>query len=200
MMRAGALVRVLAVVGALALLALLAAGVAGAAAVRRGFSAHDDPSALEAWVARAARRLAVPAHVEALKNPVEETPETHAEARAHWADHCASCHANDGSGQTPLGQALYPKAPDMRAELTQRLSDGELYGIIQNGIRLTGMPAWGERDDLANRDSWTLVHFIRRLPRLPPAEVEAMKELNPQSRHELLEQQQEEEFLDEAQD
>jgi len=194
------IMRALAAVGALALLALLAAGVAGAVAVRRGFSAHDEPSALEAWVARAARSLAVPAHVQALKNPVAETPETHAEARAHWADHCASCHANDGSGQTSLGQGLYPKAPDMRAEATQRLSDGELYGIIQNGIRLTGMPAWGQPDDLANRDSWTLVHFIRRLPRLPREELEMMKSLNPQSRHELLERQQEEEFLNEAQD
>lgn len=200
MRRNGALVRALAAVGGLALLALLAAAVAGAVAVRRGFSTHEEPSALEAWAARAARSLAVPARVEALKNPVVETPETHAEAKAHWADHCAGCHANDGSGQTSVGQALYPRAPDMRTRATQDLSDGELYGIIQNGIRLTGMPAWGEPGDEANRESWALVHFIRRLPRLPREEIEEMKGLNPRSRHELLEEQREEEFLNDGQD
>ena len=60
------------------------------------------------------------------------------------ADHCATCQANGGSGQTEIGQNLYPKAPDMRLPRTQNLRDGEIYYIINNGVRLTGMPAWGE--------------------------------------------------------
>ena len=67
------------------------------------------------------------------------------DARAHFADHCAICHANDGSGDTPIGRALWPKAPDMRLRETQDLSDGELFWIIENGIRFTGMPALGLR-------------------------------------------------------
>ena len=71
------------------------------------------------------------------------TEEAIAEGRAHFADHCASCHANDGSGDTEMGRGLYPRAPDMRLAATQNLEDHELFYIIENGIRLTGMPAWG---------------------------------------------------------
>jgi mono/diheme cytochrome c family protein len=93
------------------------------------------------------RNLAVPRGARNLRNPVAQTHEGLVEALAHFADHCASCHANDGSGQTEIGENLYPKAPDMRLPATQSLSDGELFYIIENGIRLTGMPAWGAGAD-----------------------------------------------------
>jgi hypothetical protein len=53
---------------------------------------------------------------------------------------------------------MYPPAPDMRKERTQRMTDGELFYIIENGIRLSGMPAWGGSEP-AGQDSWKLVHF-----------------------------------------
>ena len=60
----------------------------------------------------------------------------------HFADHCATCHANDGSGNTTIGKNLFPPAPDMRLAATQDLTDGELFYIIEEGVRFTGMPAW----------------------------------------------------------
>jgi cytochrome c5 len=149
---------------------------------------------MEELVARGARRLSTPARVRALTNPVRPTPEAMHGAMAHWADHCATCHANDGSGETPIGKNLYPKAPDMRLAETQDLTDGELYAIIENGIRLTGMPAWGT-GEVSNQESWALVHFIRQLPKLTPADLEQMHEMNPRSSHEMNEEQQENEFL-----
>src|SRR5216683_6489355 len=132
--------------------------VAGASiAVHRGFSARDQPSALETYVARTARRLAVPSKAKGEKNPFTGSPELMAEARAHFADHCAICHANNGSGNTEIGRNLYPKAPDMRLPQTQSLTEAELYYTIHNGIRLTGMPAWGTEGK--DEDSWKLVLF-----------------------------------------
>ncbi len=161
--------------------------------VRRGFSARDNPSALEAFVARTVRKMAIPAAARDAKNPFTATPGLLAEARTHFADHCATCHANDGSGQTTIGQNLYPKAPDMRLPQTQNLSDGEIYYIIHNGIRLTGMPAWGKatRDE----DSWKLVFFIRHLPKITPGEIREMERLNPKSATERQEEKEEEGFL-----
>src|SRR6266496_1384365 len=101
----------------------------------RGFSARDKPNAAEALVVRRLRHLAVPRGAREAKNPIPATPEVLAEARAHFADHCAISHSNDGSGKTEIGQGLYPKAPDMRQPETQSLSDGELFYIIHNGIR-----------------------------------------------------------------
>ena len=100
---------------------------------------------------------------------------------------CATCHANDGSGQTPIGKNVYPKAPDLRLPDTQSMSDGELFWIIHNGIRFTAMPAWGEGDPEKDLDSWKLVHFIRHLPQLTAEELEEMKSLNPKTKHELEE-------------
>src|SRR6266850_2737965 len=174
---------------------VLAGGVAALVVIRRGFSARDEPSRAEAFIARRLRSLAVPSRAKNLPNPVAVTPEVLAEARAHFADHCALCHANDGSGNTEIGQSLYPKAPDMRLPATQSLTDGELYYIIQNGIRLTGMPAWGMKDDEQDEDSWTLVHLIRHLGELTPEQRKEMEKMNPKSPAELEEERQEQEFL-----
>jgi cytochrome c553 len=116
---------------ALALLVLVAVGAATLVTllVRHGVSARDQPTAIEAFVASPLRHLAVPRSARYAQNPGSATPEVLADARAHFADHCASCHGNDGSGQTEIGQHLYPKAPDMRQAATQSLSDGELFYI-----------------------------------------------------------------------
>jgi mono/diheme cytochrome c family protein len=97
----------------------------------------------------------------------------------HWADHCAVCHGNDGSGATEIGEGLYPRSPDMRLPATQDLTDGELFYIIENGVKLTGMPAWGNGTPEGEVSSWHLVHFIRRLPNLSEAELTEMDGLNP---------------------
>ncbi len=176
---------------------LVAVAIAGFTTVRRGFSARDNPSAMETYVAKTARRLSVPASQRNEANPFPQSSEVLAEARAHFADHCAICHGNDGSGKTQMGQNLYPKAPDMRLLQTQNLTDGEIYYTIHNGIRLTGMPAWGT--DVKDEDSWKLVLFIRHLPQLTPAEEREMEALNPKGPGEKQEEQEEEQFLNEGQ-
>jgi len=146
---------------------------------RHGFSAREPPSRLEAWLARRARGLATPADAKRMKNPLAATPMRVAEARDHFADHCALCHANDGSGKTPINEGLYPPAPDLREADTQSLSDGELLYIIKNGIRFTGMPGWGGGDD----ENWKLVLFIRHLANLTAEELDLMGEVQQQRRH-----------------
>lgn len=179
----------------LAAVMLVVAGTV--AAVRRGFNARDQPSKLESYVARTVRKMAFPSKARIEKNPFAPSPEVIAEARAHFADHCAICHANNGSGNTEIGQNLYPKAPDMRLPQTQNLTDGELYYTIHNGIRFTGMPAWGTEEK--DEDSWKLVLFIRHLPQLTPAEEREMEPLNPKGPGEKQEEQEEEQFLNEGQ-
>jgi mono/diheme cytochrome c family protein len=170
----------------------------GVGLIRRGFSAREHPSKLETLVATTVRNMAVPAKAKQMKNPLPSTAENIAEARAHWADHCAICHANNGSGNTTIGQNLYPKAPDMRLPGTQNMTDGQLYYTIQNGIRLTGMPAWGQEGE-NDADSWKLVHFIRHLPQLTAEEENEMKRLNPKGPEERQEELEEEQFLNEDQ-
>ncbi len=173
-----------AVLRALAVLVVIA-GVAGGisvyAIVRRGLSTRTEPSRVEELIARSMRRLATPGAVRSQPNPVEASGVILDEALGHFADHCAVCHANNGSGETDIGRSVYPKSPDMRAAATQALSDGELFSIIENGIRLTAMPAWGTGTPDGERASWALVHFIRRLSTLTAEEISRMEELNPKT-------------------
>ena len=160
-----------------------------------GFSARAQPSVLESFAARQARAMALPAGARERANPVADSPEVLADARAHWADHCAACHSNNGSGNAEMGKHMYPPAPDMRQANTQDLTDGELFYIIQNGIRLTGMPSWGSGTSHDEQDSWKLVRLIRHLPKLTAEEEREMETLNPKSPEELKEEQEERKFL-----
>ena len=168
-------------------------GAIGFAAM--GLSSRSQPSAIEVTLARTARHLLIPAAARRAKNPLPAASEVHASSRRHWADHCASCHGNDGKGQTSIGRNLYPKAPDMTLAATQGLSDGELFWIIENGVKLTGMPAWGTPSPDDDAESWELVHFVRRLPRITAEELAEMTRGNPVSRAEVEKELAMERFL-----
>jgi mono/diheme cytochrome c family protein len=141
---------------------------------QHGFSALEKPSRFEEFLARHARKIATPSDTKSLKNPYPATQENFAAGREHFAEDCASCHGFDGRGDTVIGRNLYPKAPDMTDAETQKLSDGELYYVIHNGVRFTGMPGWGRED--SPEEIWHMVNFIRHLPKLTPEEIQQMRE------------------------
>jgi len=97
----------------------------------------------------------------------------------HFSYHCSECHGNDGVGQTVFGRGLYPKPPDLRAAQTQNKSDGELYYTIENGVRLSGMPAFHGTHTVPQ--TWRLVLFIRHLPQITPEELNEMKGWDPKN-------------------
>src|ERR1044071_8928285 len=149
----------------------------GAYIVIAGVSARPQPGALETRTSHALRSIAISARVRGLANPVQPTADVINEGMEHFADHCAVCHGNDGSGNTEMGRGLYPRAPDMRLPATQDLSDAELFYIIENGVRLTGMPGWSTGTKAGETSSWHLVHFIRHLPKLSDEDIARMESL-----------------------
>jgi mono/diheme cytochrome c family protein len=179
------------------LLLLILVGIVGGVAyiLSRGISARAEPSAAEAFIARRLRHLAIPRAARGAMNPVAASPEVLMEAMEHFADHCAFCHANDGSGNTDIGKGLYPKPPDMKQAATQDLSDGELFYIIQNGVRFTAMPGFAT-DGSQDQDSWKLVRFIRHLPMITDEELAQMKEMNPKTPADLKEEEEIKRFLE----
>ena len=179
--------------------AVVVLGLGCAAAVlllHDGVSAAATPTKAEAFLARHARRLAMPSNARATVNPIAPTAENLREARLHFADHCAICHGNDGNGETMLGRGMYPKPPDLRMANTQDLSDGELFWTIEHGVRFTGMPAFGGHG--STDDSWKLVLFIRHLPQLTPDERMEMSRYNPKGPEDREEEQDENDFLNGA--
>jgi mono/diheme cytochrome c family protein len=182
---------------AAAVIILVAAGLFAKWILHDGLSARATPSWLETFVGRESRHLSTPSGAKEQKNPVADSVETQHEARLHFADHCAVCHGNDGGGDTMMGRGLYPKPPDLRLVHTQKLSDGELFWIIENGVRFTGMPAFGGSSGHGSQiDSWKLVRFIRHLPQLTVEERMEMERYNPKGPDDLQEEKMEDEFMD----
>jgi predicted CXXCH cytochrome family protein len=147
---------------ALLLVATIAA-IAGTLWIHRGFRANSTPTALEASVARQIRNFAIPRSERTAKIEIDPTSDNLQKSRTLFLNHCAACHAIDGSARTPLGESLYPRVPDLRAPQTQNLSDGQLHYIIQNGVQLTGMPAFRDPQHDSRRGAWLLVLFVRKL-------------------------------------
>jgi mono/diheme cytochrome c family protein len=160
-----------------------------------GLSARATPGPVETGVARRVRGWAVPSEYRALRNPVLRNDESVRNGMEHFADHCASCHANNGSGDTSLGRAMFPPAPDMRGLATQELSDGALFYMIEHGVRFTGMPAWGTGTLEGEEASWHLVNFIRHLPAITAEEIETMEGMNPRPPSEIRQEIDMERFL-----
>ena len=148
--------------------------------VGRGITAAGHrPLPFEERLARATWRFLVPREVRRTSNPVAATPDVLKDAQAHWADHCALCHDNDGSGDTPVGRRIYPRVPDLRSARMQALTDGELFYAIEHGIPWTAMPGWTTNTREGELQSWALVRFIRHLPSITPAELREMEGQNP---------------------
>ena len=155
--------RVITVFLAALLVLAVVVSVGVAVLVHRGFRATAKPLPVEAAVARTLRNLAIPRTERDRKNPIEPTSEATQEGRESFLRQCASCHGIDGTGKTQVGLNLYPRVPDLRASRTQSLTDGEIHYIIENGVELTGMPAWGNPHQALNHDGWKLVLYVRSL-------------------------------------
>lgn len=184
--------------GALVTLLILSVTAIGGTAVFlkvTGLSARAVPGTLETSVARRLRGWSVPTEYRRLSNPVPANEESIRDGMSHFADHCASCHGNDGSGTTDMGKGLFPPAPDMRLRATQRLPDGDLFYVIEHGVRFTGMPAWGTGSIEGEESSWHLVNFIRHLPSISAEEIAEMEAMNPRPPAEIRQQIEEQRFL-----
>jgi mono/diheme cytochrome c family protein len=129
-----------------------------------GLSARKKPSNLEYAIANFAMGLSIPAEAKKLKNPLTADTQVLVEARKHYKEHCAVCHAEDGAGKTTLAAGLSPEVPDLHADHIQKLTDGEMFYIIKNGVRFTGMPGW----DLEDNHNWSLVLLIRQFAKEAP--------------------------------
>lgn len=156
---------------------LVIVAAAGAFVIASGafpVAATIPPSGLEKTVATLAVRRSVAKRAPRAENPVKAAPESLAKGLAHYRSMCLTCHGAGTVDPSAIGEGLNPPAPDLTQPSVQSMTDGELFWIVQNGIRMTGMPAFGPTHE--DPEIWTLVTFMRHLPELTADEEAALEQ------------------------
>jgi mono/diheme cytochrome c family protein len=134
-------------------------------------SAIPPDSRPVAWLLDTAMAHSVQRHARSIQVPPLDDPAMVKVGFAHYREMCAGCHGAPGINEGETAQGLRPSPP----RLTETAGDwkpNELFWITKNGVRMTGMPAWGitHTDD----DIWAIVSFTRKLPTLIPAEYKTL--------------------------
>jgi mono/diheme cytochrome c family protein len=160
------LINVWAAIAVVGLVVFLAFGIV---VWSHGFNSRAKPSSLEDSVAMKLHDSSIPDRYGKMSTPLPAAQIDLVEAGAHYEEHCAVCHADNGSGITKFEGTMYPRPTDLRSEDTQSMSDGELYYTIKNGIRWSGMPAFGRPGD-DDEHVWKIVAYVRHLPKLTSSE------------------------------
>ena len=130
-------------------------------------TAHEKPSTVETALATMAKNIVIPIETENLNNPLPSNQQTVIQGQQIYLQSCAICHGTDGHGQTTLGQGMYPPVMDLTSPHVQHWNDSEMFWIIQNGVRMTGMASW--KGAISSDDTWKLVIFIHHLTELDAA-------------------------------
>ncbi len=135
-------------------------------------AATNPPGRFEKRFAAFALNRAIQKRAPVRTNPFSK-PEDIRVGLAHYKENCADCHGAPGVEESEVGQGLNPPAPDLTLPAVQRMRDGELFWVISNGIRMTGMPAFSptHKED----EIWKMVAFVRHLPEITREEQQTLK-------------------------
>ena len=148
---------------------ILAFVLIGGATVASRFrlSALPEPGKTETLLATKAKHLLI--H-RASQSPLPPEPADRQvsiqEGDRLFGTECSECHGYTGRKPTDAGRWMYPRAADLGSSEVQHYSDRELFCIVRNGIRLSGMPAFGRVE--SDEHIWNLVHYVRALPTKEP--------------------------------
>jgi mono/diheme cytochrome c family protein len=125
--------------------------------------ALQEPGRLETFLATRAKQVLV--HRSSSRDNLSPAPtdlrESIEEGDKLFGTECAQCHGLDGRTPTDAGRWMYPRATDLTPPEVQQYSERELFWIVKNGIRLSGMPAFGRVE--SDEHIWNLSHYVRTL-------------------------------------
>lgn len=153
-----------AVVGVLAALAVMYSGVFNVAA-----TVTDAPLLRRVLVT--AREASIKRHARSILAPALDRPQQVDDGFRIYREKCVICHTPVGRNPSPVAKGLNPQAPGFDEDADD-MSAAELFWVAKNGIRFTGMPAWGM--SLSDQELWDVVAFVMRLPTMSAADYDAI--------------------------
>lgn len=153
-----------AVLGVLGALAVMYSGIFNVAA-----TVSDAPLLRRVLVTT--REASIKRHARSILAPALDTPQQVNDGFRIYREKCVICHTPIGRSPSALAKGLNPQAPGF-GEDADDMSTAELFWVAKNGIRFTGMPAWGK--SLSDRELWDVVAFVTKLPKMSAADYDAM--------------------------
>jgi thiosulfate dehydrogenase len=150
------------------------------ALVESGFipaNADVKPGWLETWMARTSLNATLSRVAPKEQNPVALTEQNLIEGVHLFAQNCAVCHgsAKGDKSPSPIAKGLYQKPPQLATNGVEDDPEGESFWKIKHGIRLTGMPSFG--NTLKDEQIWTLALFLKHMDKLPPIAEQAWQQV-----------------------
>ena len=113
------------------------------------------------WLIETARIRSIKAHAAEIQTPLGlDDPAKLVVGTEHFAAHCAVCHGAPGVPKGDIAHGLNPQPPDLK-RISTLYTPPELFWILKHGIRMTGMPSWGDHSD---DELWATVGFLEKLP------------------------------------
>ncbi len=141
---------------------IIVAGAVVYLAMSFSMSALQQPGLIETFVATRVRDWSISrAARRALPAAPEQDADSISKGSAIYGMACATCHGQDGRNPTPIGKSMYPRVPDLSSPDIQRMSDRELFWVVKNGVRLSGMPGFANIDD--DGQIWCVVYYVHSL-------------------------------------
>lgn len=138
-------------------------------------SAMEPHNRLTLWVINTLKDNSIEHHAKEIKAPNLNDSSMVRLGFAHYREMCVGCHGGPGLSRDEIGQGLYPMAPTL-AKSAKELSPSELFWITKNGIKMTGMPAFGRTH--SDDKIWAIVSFLEQLPGMTKEQYEAFDKTN----------------------
>ena len=163
--------KILALIGLLAILAAIAAGVFFFGGFYSVAGTAGEPEVVK-WALSKVRQASVVRHAkDRPPGSLDDSITVQAGARAFSERGCVTCHGAPGVEWAKFSEGLRPDPPDLK-EVADQLTPEQLFWVIKNGINMTGMPSFG-LIEVPDQEIWTIVAFVKKLPSVSEADFKA---------------------------
>jgi mono/diheme cytochrome c family protein len=153
---------------------LVAAGAAGLVTVYSGIidvGASNPHGFFTRWLLNTTMERSVRVHARGIKLPPLDDPRMVMQGFRHYREMCVGCHLAPGVTATEIRKGLMPRPPELQ-ESVDDWTPAELFWVTKNGVKMTGMPAWGATH--TNSEIWAIVAFLEKLPHMSAEQYAAM--------------------------
>jgi mono/diheme cytochrome c family protein len=164
------MLKFLALIGLLGILGAIGAGVYFFGGYYSISGIMEDPAIVK-WALGYVRDASIARHAkESPPMSLDDPALVQAGARAFSERGCVNCHGGPGATWAKFSEGMQPGPPDLKEVAND--DPKQLFWVIRNGINMTGMPSFG-RIEVPDKDIWSIVAFIKKLPTVSDANFKA---------------------------